>query len=290
MKRKFSEIMEELSESIATYDYYVDFKKVYKNVSKVEMQLNLLNYLIGKDNLEDEFIKLVVEYPDVLEVIPILLAVRGGTIEVIDGEIISYSFKKINRDYNDYKKLLKESGLVELLKNKRIKNLVDYVTGVEVGMDTNARKNRTGKAMENIVESYIAAVDNIEYKTQVSKEKIKDLFGVDLSWIKTDERINGRKAKDVKVFDFVVKTKSNHIYVFETNYYNSSGSKQNETSRGYIRLEEQINKIDGVDFIWITDGQGWKPSRNEFETAYENIKNIYTLKDLDNGILNELLK
>lgn len=291
MKRSFEDIINTLSESIATYDYFVDFKKVYKNVSKIEMQLNLLNYLIGKDNIEEEFTKLLLEYPDVIEAIPILLAVREGTITVTDGEIISYTFRKnkLSRAMDDYITLFRESGLEKLFKDKKIKNLVDYVTGVEVGMDTNARKNRTGTAMENIVESYIENVPEITYKTQVEKEKIKDLFGVDLGWIKTDDIINGKKAKDVKKFDFVIKSKSGHIYVVETNYYNKSGSKQNETSRGYIRLEEQVKQIDGVDFIWITDGQGWKPSKNELATAYDNINHIYTLADLENGILEKII-
>ncbi len=161
MKRKFEDIIINLKGSIATYDYYVDFEKVYKNVNQVEMQLNLLNYLIGKQNIEEEFIKLVMEYPNIIEVIPILLAIRTGEIQIIDDEIISYNFKKMNKNVDDYIKLLRESGLLKLLQNRKIKNLIDYVIGVEVGLDTNARKNRMGHLMESVVESYIRKIPNI---------------------------------------------------------------------------------------------------------------------------------
>lgn len=284
MKREFNEIIESLRESIATYDYYVDFDKVYKNVNKVEMQLNLLNYLIGKENVEQEFMKLLLEYPDVIEVIPILLAVREGEIKIIDGEVISYNFKKMNRDLSDYTKLLRESGLVELFEKKKIKNLVDYVTGVEVGLDTNARKNRTGHLMEDIVESYINKIPNVDYIKEATKNEIKIHFNTDvLDNLNLDD-----KNKTNKRFDFVVKSKSGKLLLIETNFYGGSGSKLNETARSYAKLGKDIADIDGVEFVWITDGKGWRSTQNNLREAYSVIKHLYTLDDLDNCILERL--
>ena len=284
MKREFNDIIDSLRDSIATYNYYVDFDKVYKNVSKVEMQLNLLNYLIGKENIEEEFIKLIVEYPDVIEVIPILLAVREGEIKIIDGEVILYSFKKMNRNILDYTKLLKESGLIELFEKKKIKNLVDYVTGVEVGLDTNARKNRTGHLMEDIVESYIKKIPNVEYLKEATKNDIKRCFNTDI----LDNLSLGDEKKTNKRFDFVIKSKSGKLLLIETNFYGGSGSKLNETARSYAKLGKDIKELNGAEFVWITDGKGWRSTQNNLREAYSVIEHLYTLDDLDKGILEKI--
>lgn len=285
MKRSFEEIINSLKDSIATYNYYVDFDKVYKNVSKVEMQLNLLNYLIGKENVEEEFEKLVVEYPDVLEAIPILLAVREGKIKVIDGEFICFDFKQLNRDIKDYSKLLRESGLAELFKEKRIKNLVDYVTGVEVGLDTNARKNRTGKIMETLVEGFIKKIPNVDYLCQATKEQIAEHYNTNVldSLILDEEDKNTNKR-----FDFVFKGIEGSIIVCETNFYSGSGSKLNETARSYAKLGQDISKIDGVKFVWITDGKGWISTQNNLREAYHYVDYLFTIEDLENNVLEKL--
>ena len=285
LKRSFDSIIGSLKDSIATYDYYVDFEKVYANVSKVEMQLNLLNYLIGKEDIENEFKKLVIEYPDVIHAIPILLAVRNGEIKVIDGEYISYNFNKMNRDINDYVKLFRESGLAELFQNKKVKNLVDYVTGVEVGLDTNARKNRTGTLMEDIVESYIKKLPNVDYLCQASKEDIKKHFKTDvLNKLIFDEE-NGKANKR---FDFVFINKLGELILIETNFYGSNGSKLNETARSYSKLAQDIKKIKGVKFVWITDGHGWKSTQNNLKESYNQMDYIFTLEDLKCNILEKI--
>ena len=284
MKREFNEIIDSLRDSIATYDYYVDFEKVYRNVNKIEMQLNLLNYLIGKENVEEEFMKLLVEYPNIIEVIPILLAVRDGEIRIIDGEFIAYNFKNMNRSIDDYTKFLRESGLINLFENKKIKNLVDYVTGIEVGLDTNARKNRTGRLMENIVESYLEKIPDAQYLKQASKNDIKNHFNFEgLEELNIDD-----ENKTNKRFDFAFKSKNGKIYLIETNFYTGGGSKLNETARSYAKLGKDIEKIEGVEFVWITDGRGWRTTKNNLREAYNVIKHLYNLDDLENGVLEKL--
>lgn len=284
MKQPFEQLIGNLRESIATYDYYVDFDKVYNNVGKIEMQLNLLNYLIGKENIEEEFLKLLKEYPDVIEVIPILLAIREGEIKIIDESVVTYNFKTINLEPLDYVKLMKESGLMDLFKNKKIKNLVDYVTGVEVGLDTNARKNRTGTLMENIVEKYILKIENVDYLKEATKNDIKNYFKTDVL-----ENLNiENKNKTNKRFDFAVKGNSGDILLIETNFYKGGGSKLNETARSYTKLAQDLKDIRGVKFIWITDGIGWNTTKNNLREAYNIIEHLYTLEDLDSGILEKL--
>ena len=284
MKRPFDEIIGNLRESIATYEYYVDFDKVYRNVNKIEMQLNLLNYLIGKDNIEEEFLKLIMEYPDVIEVIPILLAIREGKIKIIDDGLISYDFKNMNLEPKEYVKLLRESGLIDLFENKKIKNLVDYVTGVEVGLDTNARKNRTGSLMENIVEKYILKLENVDYLKEATKEDIKEHFKLE-----EIEKLNLNEGKKTnKRFDFVVRAYSGDLLLIETNFYKGGGSKLNETARSYTKLAQDLEEIKGVKFIWITDGVGWNTTKNNLKEAYNSIEHLYTLEDLDAGVLERL--
>ena len=285
MKRSFEDIIESLKDSIATYQYYVDFEKVYLHVSEVEKQLNLLNYLIGKENIEAEFSLLITEYPQVLSAIPILLAIREGNIKIIDGEFISFSFNKTNRDLKDYIKLFRETGLEKLFKEKKIKNLVDYVTGVEVGLDTNARKNRTGKFMEEIVEGYIKKIPNIDYLRQASKSDIAKHYNTNVLDSLILDQENGKTNKR---FDFAFKNKNDELILIETNYYSGSGSKLNETARSYKMIAEESKSIKNFSFVWITDGGGWRSARRNLEETFNVLDNLYNIYDLESLVLEKL--
>ena len=142
-------------DTVATWDYYTDFDKVYLNVEKIKIELNLLNSLIGSKNMRTDFINLVKKYPEVLKAIPILIAKREKQIKVIAEDHYLFDFAEINYTVEQYADFMEKTGLFNLLENKIVNNLIDYVYGVEVGIDTNARKNRTGKSMEKIVESYL---------------------------------------------------------------------------------------------------------------------------------------
>ena len=80
MKRDFNKWLSNFKESISTYNYYVDFEKVYNQASKYKIELNILNSLIGSENIEEEFRDIKIKYPETLEVIPLLLAVRSNEI------------------------------------------------------------------------------------------------------------------------------------------------------------------------------------------------------------------
>ena len=167
MKRNFKEWLSNLRPNIVDYSYYTDFEKVYKNVDELKVELNILNSLIGSKNIESDFEKLLIKYPEVLRSIPILIAVRKKEIYAIDefGEV-NYSFKKTNLPIEQYITFMRKTGLFDLIQNHIITNLVDYVTGVETGLDSNARKNRVGHVMENLVEKYIinaGFIKNINY-------------------------------------------------------------------------------------------------------------------------------
>lgn len=285
MKRDFDSIMAGLKTTIANYTYYVDFKKVYKNVSNVIIPLNLLNSLIGNKDFDNAFIQLIHRYPESLQAIPILLAVRCPQykMNVLDNKLISFDFKHVINTDSEYLNFMNKTGLKSLFIDKHISNLVDYVTGVEVGLDSNARKNRGGTSMENLVEDYLKSFTNISVIKQASKEQIIDKFGYDEL-----NRLNLKEGKSQaeKRFDFAFKFK-NMVFLVETNFYSSGGSKLNEVARSYEKLADDINVLSHYKFLWITDGAGWKTAKNNLKESYSHQKLIMTIQDMESRNLIE---
>ena len=284
MNRNFNGWFSNFKTSISDYTYYVDFKKIYKNVDKIKIELNILNSLIGSKNIEEEFQNILIKYPNTLDCIPLLLAVRSREIFVKD-EINEYLFKfdKMVYSINDYIKFMQKSGLFDLLQNHIINNLYDYVLGIEVGLDSNGRKNRGGHLMENLVEDYIKRAGYIKdknYYKEIYTKDIKAKWNIDLI------SISGKKQAS-KRWDYVIKT-DNQLYVIETNFYTSQGSKLNETARSYELIAQKVKKINGVTFIWITDGVGWNYAKNNLEETFNELETLYNINDLENGVLNNL--
>ncbi len=286
MKRDFDEILDGLRSTVADYRYYTDFDKVYKNVEKYKIELNILNSLIASKAIERDFLNIITEYPKTLNVIPLLLAKRGYEVEIIDEELIVFDFKNQTLSEDMYIKFMRESGLFKLLEESKISSLIDYVTGVEVGLDTNARKNRTGTTMENIVESFIKAVPDVEYYKEMKKSEISMKYNIDLQLLMAGDD-NPKDAE--KRFDFVVKT-SNDLYLVETNFYSGGGSKLNETARSFKSLANDINNLENIYFVWITDGKGWISARNNLKETYDIMEHIYTIDDLESGVMLKLFK
>jgi len=286
MKRNFNEWLKTFTDTIATWKYYTDFEKVYLNVDKIKIELNILNSLIGSANIENEFKKIVAKYPETLKAIPILIAKREKEIKITDvNQNYLFNFRNPNYSIDEYVFFMRETGLFDLLQNHMIHSLVDYVTGVEVGMDTNGRKGRTGDAMEDLVESYIIKagfVKGVTYFKELNLSAIEEKWGLDLSNI-------SNTGKSEKRFDFVVIT-NNSLYAIETNFYNSQGSKPNETARSYKTIALESQNIDGFTFVWFTDGKGWLPSRHNLEETFDVMENIYNINDLKNGIIYKVFK
>lgn len=284
MKRNFNEWLKTFKESISDYCYYVDFEKVYGNVDGIKVELNILNTLICSKNIESDFAKLVADYPQVLKCIPILLAVRGREIYAIDGDgEFLFNFRKPNYSIEEYKMFMRKTGLFDLISNHLINNLVDYVTGVEVGLDSNGRKNRGGHLMENLVESYLVKAGLVKGETYFKEMKLSAIekkWNIDLSGI-------SNQGKAEKRFDFVVK-KGKTIYGIETNFYSGGGSKLNETARSYKTIALEAKDIDGFAFVWFTDGCGWTSARHNLEETFDVLDNMYCIADLENGIIEKL--
>lgn len=286
MSRDFITWLSSFRASIANYGYYVDFEKVHKNVDAIKIELNILNSLIGAIDIDNKFENLVEKYPEVLKCIPILIAVRANEIYAMDDEgAFNFNFKKPNYSAEQYKMFMRKTGLFDLLEHHIINNLVDYVTGVETGLDSNGRKNRGGHLMEDLVEAYIEKAGFIKDETYFKEMYIHQItakWDIDLSAI-------SNKGKMEKRFDFVVKTPS-MIYAIETNFYGSGGSKLNETARSYKTLALEVDTIDGVTFVWFTDGKGWTSARNNLEETFDVMDTIYNIKDMEEGIIKEVFR
>lgn len=264
MSKQFENFLSQLSETNATLDYFTDFKKVKNNVQKISIKLNQLNYLIGKENLGKAIQELFEENPKVFEVLDILIAVRKNKKAKTfnnNGDIIL-----LDTYFNTPESILEyveKTGLGEVFRNKNITNLVDYVFGIEVGLDTNTRKNRGGDNMSKAVSLFFDN-SNISYKKEVKNTLFPEITSLGV---------------DIKRFDFVIRTQKK-IYLIETNFYNGGGSKLNETARAYSDISPKINQYQNYEFVWITDGQGWYSAKNKLEEAFRIIPSLFNLSTL----------
>lgn len=285
MIRDFNEWLSSFRENIADYKYYVDFEKVYCNVDSIKVELNILNSLIGSKNIEDDFERIVTKYPEVLKCIPILLAKREFEIKTTDSEgEFCYNFKKLSYPLAQYKVFMRKTGLFELMEKHIIHNLIDYVTGIETGLDSNGRKNRGGHLMENLVEGYLIKAGFVKGKTYFKEmyiHEIEDKWNIDLSSISN----NGQAEKR---FDFVVRGKCK-IYGIETNFYSSQGSKLNETARSYKTITLETKDLPYFDFVWFTDGKGWNTAKRNLKETFDVLKDLYNIRDLEGGIAQRVL-
>lgn len=287
MKRVFAEWLLTFTDSIANYKYYTDFETIYKNSQNYKVELNMMNSLIGSQNIEKDFEKLVHNYPEVLKCIPTLLAVRQSEIIVLDddGNKFEYNFKNMNYDTKQYKIFMRETGLFNLLEKHLVNNLYDYVLGVECGLNSNARKNRGGQLMEDLVERFIQKAGFKKDETYFKEMYLQD---IEKRW-KLDMSFISNQNQATKRFDFVIKT-DKCIYGIETNFYASGGSKLNETARSYKMIAEEADKVVGFEFIWFTDGMGWYLARNNLRETFDNMEHIYNIADMKAGIMKEIFE
>lgn len=258
--------------------------KLYiKNYEDIKIELNILNSLIGSRNIENDFEVLIQRYPEVLKVIPILIAKRQMDIYCMDENgSFNYNFKKANYPISQYIYFMRETGLFELISNRLVSNLVDYVLGVEVGLNSNGRKNRGGHLMEDLVESFVKKtgfVKDVTYFKEIYLNDLESKTGLDLSALSND-------GKTAKRFGYVIIT-SKCVYACECNFYASGGSKLNETARSYKTLALESKDIDGFKFVWFTDGIGWLSARNNLRETFDVLDTIYNIKELEEGILEE---
>ncbi len=281
--RDFDRWLGTFRESIATYSYYTDFGKVIANANAIRRQLCLMNSLLGTgDRFEAEFESLARDYPEILQCIPILLASRNKAIPVQTTEaFLVFDFKHPNLDFHHYTEFMRNTGLADLIGRRLVASLVDYVFGVEAGLDSNARKNRGGHLMEDLVETFLKEA-NLSPQKEVYASALEDAYDLNLSSLSND-------GKTEKRFDFVVET-GQTVYAIETNFYAASGSKLNETARSYKTLALESRIIPHFRFVWFTDGQGWWNARNNLRETFDVLPDLYCIHDLEQGVAKRIFQ
>jgi type II restriction enzyme len=282
----FEKITHSFKEKITKWDYFVNWEKVFSNIEPIEKELNLLNFLIGKENIEAEAFALIKQYPQVIKAFPTLIAVRENSIDIlIDTKNFiyqNYSFSKGKLTEKECKELahfVVHSGIGDILKDKKVKNLVDYATGVEVGLDSNGRKNRGGTLMENIVEKFVKqACDELgfDYMSQANAKKIKEHWNIDIAVDKSSRNL-----------DFAI-NKNGKLYFIECNFYGGGGSKLKSTATEYVKMNEYWNAQD-ITFVWVTDGAGWKSTLKPLREYFDKADYLLNLEMLKDNCLNKIL-
>ena len=266
---QFNLFMSQLRETNATLDFYCDFPKIARNVADIEISLNTLNYLIGKENLREAVEALWNRDKRVFDVMDILIATRKkDDKKFIDNDGSMHSIHSLFRSVDGVMKFIEGTGLDKVFMNKDVKDLVDYVFGVETGLDTNARKNRSGEITETLV-ARIFDNAGVKYREQVSSKEFPAISAV--------------LGADQKVFDFAISAKG-MTYLMEVNFYSGGGSKLNEVARSYTDVAPKVNGVPGFEFVWITDGVGWNSARNKLEEAFAAIPSIYNLTTISEFI------
>lgn len=268
-KEEFETFLSQLKETNATLSFYSDFVKIAKNVDDIAISLNMLNFLLGKENLREAVEALWKRDKRAFEVMDILIATREKDKKMFFDEAGRFRLvHSLFQNVDGIMEFLDGTGLADVFRNSRIKDLVDYVFGVETGLDTNARKNRSGDITERLVAG-IFKKHGIAYREQVSSNEFRGVSEV--------------LGADQKVFDFVVKT-SQKTYLIEVNFYSGGGSKLNEVARSYTEVGPKVNSIEGYEFVWITDGKGWNAAKNKLEEAFYAIPNIFNLTSINKFI------
>lgn len=291
---KVNYFLKNLSISNREASYYVKWDKIKKQSKEYTNELKKLNQLLGQKNVEEKAEKLFIEDPSVLEAIPILIALRLRTQKVInvmelDGNynksFYSINFSNIDLEKIDvYMKFIRDSGLFEFFKNSPINDLRDYIYGVEVGMDTNARKNRSGKVMKDFIQKNIESVCKrlgFKYEFDIKSSQLKKKWNYSINSDKKGRKFNAA----------ILDEKNNELYVIVNDYYGGGGTKPSTVTDGFIELDRSIKKSkDEATFIWITDGLGWNDGVEAFTIAFKKIDYVFNMEMVENDFIYELLK
>lgn len=269
-----------------TFTYFVDWQKVKENVEKFGYEINTLNYLVGCNDPKAKLKEILKKNSEVLPVLPLIIAVRDLEISVITNPekpletLKKFNFeKKAELNDNEINEILlfcERAGILKLFSEFKIKNLRDYLLGVEAGIDTNARKNRSGTAMESLVDPILKGIEGIRIFKQKTFKYLREK-----EKITTPERLLNRK------FDYVIISK-NIFFNMEVNYYDGQGSKPQEIVDSYTNRKNELSK-EGWNFIWLTDGIGWKQGNNQIRNAFNDMDYVLNIEFARDGMLKEIL-
>ncbi len=287
----FDDFFATLRPSMKLWDYFVNWDKVSRNTDEMAIYLDHLNCLLGSSNFDADFDALLVKNPEVVKGIPCLL-VRDGSKSQIHSVVedlndigkpdLVFDFSvpattKIKRELA--LKFVKNTGIIRLFNVGGVKNLVDFALGVEAGLDSNGRKNRSGKNMEKVVHSYLTRFTNstsTEFISQATAAKVKEKWDIVVP-----------EDKAGRAFDFAI-SNGKTLTLMEVNFYSGGGSKLKATAGEYRGLCRML-KNSGINFVWVTDGEGWKSAKKPLRDAFDDLDYLWNLAWLNRGYLSEIV-
>ena len=295
------EFVNNLVETNRGFNFYVDWNNTL-DYKRFEIELNAMNVLIRCDDMHSKFVELVKKVPTVIATFPLLFALskderknvwKGkNELKVVNEDLDEEDFYSYNFDINLLKNgisddsieiyyvFFEKMGLKALFENLLEKNVIDYVIGVLVGLDSNGRKNRGGKAFEFACEPIISEICSHYGIQMISQKQFKILkkMGFFIS-----EDVANRKA------DFIL-VKSQKVLNIEVDYFFRGGSKPEEIIDSYINRQNDLKKLN-IGFALLTDGYCWdNKDKNQLQKGFRNLDYLLNYHLAKYGMLEEIIK
>jgi len=269
-----------------TAQFFVNWEKAKQNRDEYKCEFALLQSLHRSANIKLDLRNLIERYPEVIKVIPSLLALRECTLKLIELLGAEIRYQIIRFDKSSYKSeeldiitdFVEASGLLSTL--GATESFVDYALGIEVGLDSNARKNRSGVFLESMIESILNGLDLSKQGFRLIKQTKFRTLQKDFDAPIPDELLESKA-------DFVI-IRGKRILNIEANFYSGSGSKPSEIVNSYANRNRLLNNSGGR-FVWLTDGPGWHKMRNPLRTGVTQIDYVLNSHLLRHGALRNIL-
>ena len=270
-----NEFFSSLLPSNKTYAYFVDWRKIRQTISAYVEEISLLNSLtrVANSARGQHLERMLMKYPRVVEVIPMLIAERAkrGQIDIFDPdleEFITLDFSAKTVCSESARRIAMFCGKVGILNLfAEIKDAHDYLLGVEVGLDSNTRKNRSGHIFEEMVRAKVSKFLPEGWKVI---QNDPDLSLYDSA---------GKSAAKAKTHDLVLYFGQRPRIVIECNFYNTTGSKPISIAESYPDMEQAAAERE-LTFVWVTDGPAWRQMREPITRAMQRMSWILNFRML----------
>ena len=275
-----------LIETNYTYDFFVNWTKATNNRDAFKYEIALLKSLKNSSEPVPDFRNLLAKYPEVIKVIPLLLACRDGLLKVLKSietglQYETFNFSQKSYDTKEINRIVdftKNTGLLDIL--CQMDSATDYLLGVEVGLDTNARKNRSGLFLEKMVTETLAELST-HYSSLVIVEQKSFGYVAEKYDVQIPPTLKDRK------FDYAVINKGKATTI-EVNFYGGTGSKPSEIVSSYTDRNRVLTSA-GWKFVWLTDGMGWRKMKNPLRVGVENMDYVINANLLRKGLLEKII-
>ncbi|WP_416838750.1 DpnII family type II restriction endonuclease [Haloferax sp. DFSO52] len=284
-----SEFVDEFQESVIPSaiptSEFIDWERIERELEAYRVQIDALESL--RDVSEAEFVSgladALMDADDTREWIDFYFELLGHSDTKYAAFEGLWKFYPIQLDIDKGQRDVAED-LAGVLRDIGLQQLVDvtddidaHFRGMKVGMETHKRKNRQGFCFENLV------YERLENLAEQLRSE-----GVHVEVIEQYTTKYQDESGQSKVVDFALLQNGETRIVFEANCYKAGGSKPSEIKRSYDRVSTRMRE-DGVEFVWITDGQAWAKSlTNVLREGYKDIVDVYNMEMVDSYLTDDV--